>query len=189
MERDIASLRNIKATGDDVLVDAATHDYWSDRLSRAPDHYRVFVYTGITAALFANLEVLLDAMVNAAAQQLDATVEYDTKPMPNIEKRLRFLERACGMTIPLTKEQRRQLGAIREMRNRLLHSLGRELSDDLKRRLKELFAVAEQADFALDDRFVRSALLIVAGIASSLEEAFDARFGPKARGQQHTTLP
>ena len=105
-------------------------------------------------------------------------MQYDEKKMPEIDKRLRFLERTCGVMLSLSKRQRRQLAAIRDMRNRLVHSLGRELSDDLKRRLNELAAVAEQGDrIRAGHRFVRSALLIVADIVSSLEAAFEARFG------------
>ena len=70
MAREITDLRKAEEAGEDVWVDAATYGYWSDRLSRAPTHFRTFVYTGITAALFASLEVLLDEMVEAAAKEL-----------------------------------------------------------------------------------------------------------------------
>jgi hypothetical protein len=73
MEREIEDLRRAEASSDEgVFVDAATYDYWDERLSRAPDHFRMFLYTGITAALFGGLESLLDAMVDTAARELSA---------------------------------------------------------------------------------------------------------------------
>jgi hypothetical protein len=177
MEREIAILEEAEKAGDDVFVDAATYDFWSDRLDRAPEHFSTFVCVGITAALFANFEKLLDAMVEGAATQLGQAVEYDPRPLPTVDKRLLFLERTCGVVIPLSREQRRRLDVIRETRNRLVHSLGTALSESLKKRLSELVPPTAGREFELDDRFVVAALRIVADIVRDLEAAYEARFG------------
>jgi hypothetical protein len=176
-DRQIEELQRLESEGsDEVFVDAATYDYWAERLAVAPDHYREFLYTGITAALFANLEAMLDEMVRAAADETGVPVELDPRPLPNIDKKLLFLERTCGLVIALPKEQRKRLADIREMRNRLVHSFGADLSDELKQRLNDLLSPDDAEPFVVDHRLVEHALAVVSDVAEILEAAFDKRF-------------
>jgi hypothetical protein len=169
------------SNGDEMpaIVDAALDDWLFDARAWVSDDWLFFTRASNVALLLTLLETLLDDLVAIAEERTGLrreNVESDRK-RPNIDRQLIFLERGCEMVIPLTRTHRRELDDIRSVRNKLIHTLGKDVPDQVRARLQTLASSGDDTDFVKSDEFVEHAFRVVGEIAIILETAFDDRFG------------
>jgi hypothetical protein len=162
-----------------ITVDAALHDWLFDARSWVSDDWLFFTRASNVAFLLTLLETLLDDLVVVAEMRSGVQRESfePERRRPNIDGHLVFLERGCEMVIPLTKAHRRELDDIRTVRNRLIHTLGKDVPIQVQARLAGLVSSDAHEEFVKSDEFVEHAFRVVGEIASILETAFDQRFG------------
>jgi hypothetical protein len=79
------------------------------------------------------LESLLGRLSEEVAKDMGVNIELDVRPLPYINKYILWLTRGCGLDIRIDKSLWKDLDAIREIRNRFIHRVDREISDQLKK--------------------------------------------------------
>ena len=94
------------------------------------------------------------------------------KAMPYINRYVTYLQRGCGLSLNIDKETWKSIDAIRDIRNRYVHKISRDLPDQIQRTLQELFESDHGAEFKVNDEFVRTAFEVIGSLATKLDVAY-----------------
>ena len=148
---------------------AAEEDHYADQ-----DAFPEFVHHSVLAMTFTELEALLNHLVVLTADDLGVEVELGDRGA-YLDRAFRFLQRQCNVPIDLSKAQRKQLSALREVRNTLIHALSRDLSVAVRAELQELLDQGEKAESAVSRDFVLHALDVIGSIGEDLKQAYEDR--------------
>ena len=148
------------------------------------EYFPEFLRGAILAHSLALLENLLTDVASEVASELGAHPELDQRQLPYINRHILFLTRTCGLELDVSKDLWRKLDAIRELRNRHIHKLDRDLPLQVKATLSRMADEAQSAEKAVDDTFVDCGLKVVAELAEQLECAY-WRWFDKQVGHRH----
>ncbi len=143
-----------------------------------PDYLRGSVLSHV----FTLLENLLVDVADEAAGILGAGVELPNKTMPYINKYMFYLQQTCGLAITIDKKTWKTIDALRELRNRDIHRLNRDLPDTIRQQLGDSLISGARFDVQINDGFVHEAFTVIGDLAHALDEAFwtfsDAQASP-----------
>jgi hypothetical protein len=156
-----------------IFDPAALDDYYSDRIAAAETDFRPFVYMSGIGLLFTVFEVFLTKVAAEAATLAGSDERLGSRP-PVVNRAVEFLRSTCGMVITLSEEDEQRLSDLRQVRNKLIHTLGSDIPIEVRARLS---ALLPEGDVTIDASLAEHAFEVVAGIAMLLEEAFAQRFG------------
>ena len=118
------------------------------------------------------LENLLGAVSEEIASSSGKEVILDKRPMPNLEKYILWLNRDCGLEIELGKKLRKNLTAIRDVRNKFSHRIDRDIPEHTKNIVYEMVDSSENGEFEISDQFVEISLKELAAVAKLIELAY-----------------
>jgi hypothetical protein len=165
--RYLTSLRAINTDGSGEM------GIFKDELLLADQEYLPeFLRGAVLSHSFAVLENMLDDVAAEVASELGAKVALDQRPLPYINRYILFLTRSCGLKLEVSTDLWRQLDAVRELRNRYIHKLDRDLPAQIKATLEDIAAETRPDDSLVDDAFVDRGLEVIVELGEAVETAF-----------------
>ena len=118
------------------------------------------------------VENLLGSLSEEIAKDLGCAIELDKRPLPYIDKYILWLVRGCGLDITIDKSIRKSLEAIRELRNRFIHRIDRDIPDQVKKVISEMVSITFDDEKSVTDEFVDASLLKLAELVKEIELAY-----------------
>jgi hypothetical protein len=118
------------------------------------------------------LENFLDELSEEIAKDLNIKVELSVQKMPYINKYIMWMINGCGLNITLTKEKNRNLDAIREVRNRFIHNISRDIPENIKKTINKILGYSKNSAIIIDDRFVEFSMKEIAKLVKEIEIAY-----------------
>ena len=140
------------------------------------EYFLEFLRGSILSHSLTLLEVLLSDVAKDVTAVIATPTEVegrsDEKRLPYINRYLLFLTRTCGFQIDIPTGLWSELDAIRELRNRYIHKLDRDLPTQIQNTLARMATEVRTAEKPVDDSFVHSSMTVVADIGQTLEYAY-----------------
>jgi len=149
------------------------------------EYFPEFLRGAVISHSLALLENLLSDVVDEVASDLGTQIELDERQLPYVNRYVLFLTRTCGLELEIGKDLWTKLDAIRELRNRYIHKLDRDLPSQIKATLARMADEAQSDEKLVDDAFVDSGLKVVAQLAGRLDSAY-WRWFEKREGRRHS---
>ena len=118
------------------------------------------------------VENFLGSLSEEVANDLGVKLEFENKKLPYINKYILWLTRGCGIDINIDSEMWKSIDAIREIRNRFIHRINRDIPDDIKKVISEMVSLAVEDEKAITDDFVDKALMELAKLIKTIELAY-----------------
>lgn len=141
--------------------------YFSDE-----EYFYEMHYLSVILMIFSLFETLLsDVAVDIAKSENKWVDERMDKSLPYVKRYLNFLEYECKVKVPIGEDENRKLDIIRKIRNNYLHSLEKDIPEDIQKELKNLMDL-EDTKIKVNADFILMAFQIVGGIAQKLETSY-----------------
>lgn len=118
------------------------------------------------------VENLLGTLSEEIAEDLNVNIDLDKKQMPYVNKYILWLVRGCGIQISIDKILWKNLDAIREMRNRFIHRIDRDIPDQVKKIIGEMVSSVINDDNIITDEFVDASFVTISKIVKKIELAY-----------------
>jgi len=129
-------------------------------------------YLSVILMLFSLFETLLsDVSVDIAKSENKWVEDHMDKAMPYVRRYLGFLERECKVKVSISEDENKKLDIIRKIRNNYLHSLEKDIPENIQDELKKLMDL-EDNKIRVNADFILMAFQIVGGIAQKLETSY-----------------
>jgi hypothetical protein len=167
MARYLTDLQGMKTDGS-----AEMEIYKDEFLLPDQEYFPEFLRGAVLSHSLAVLENMLDDVAVEVASELGAKVELDHRSLPYINRYILFLTRSCGLKLEVSRDLWKQLDAVRELRNRYIHKLDRDLPAQIKATLEDIAGETRPDDRLVDDVFVNRGLEVVAELGKAVETAF-----------------
>jgi len=106
------------------------------------------------------------------AEERDMKIILPQKNMPYLNKYLYFLTKDCSLPIEVNKKQWKYINTLREVRNKYIHKLGKNIPDELCKKLNEIFETTGKEDFKLNYEFVELAFQKISEFAKGIELSY-----------------
>lgn len=151
---------------------AAEMEVFRDELLSDEDYFPEVLRGAVLAHGLALLETLLSDVASETAKDLSVDVVLDKRKIPNVNRYILFLTKTCGLDVDIRKELWKRLDAVRELRNRYIHKLDRQLPSEIRATLGQMVNETHLEDTPIDDAFVDSGLQTVAQLAERIETAY-----------------
>ncbi len=167
LQHHISNLQTV--TGDGTAeYDLAYSESASVDIEYFPEYLRL---STISFSL-ALVEQLIGSLCEEIAHDTGASIEFKKRQLPYINKYVNWLISSCGIDIDIEKKLWKNLDAIRELRNRFIHKIDRDIPEDIKKTIGEM--VSEVGDDAnlVTDEFVNKSLLQLATLVKKIEVAY-----------------
>jgi len=117
------------------------------------------------------LENLLISLSGDIAESLGKKVELDDRNIPYINKHILWLTRGCGVDVQIDKKVWKNLDAIRELRNRFIHKIDRDIPNQIRKVISDMLSESITNDKTVSDEFVDVAMKKIAGLVKAIELA------------------
>ncbi|MDG1071701.1 MAG: hypothetical protein P8P32_08830 [Akkermansiaceae bacterium] len=161
------------------LVDSAKgdgsaefHDIRDDILLSDKEYMPEFNKLSTIAIALSLVENLLGTLADDIAKDLGKKVDLDQRPIPYLNKYIMWLVRGCGIEIDIDKSIWKGLDAIREMRNRFIHRINRDIPDQIKKVISEMVSSSFDPNNPVSDDFVEKAFVQLADLVKIIETAY-----------------
>lgn len=129
-------------------------------------------YLSVILMLFSFFENLLSDLSIDVAKSEDKWVEnYMDKSLPYIKRYMYFLKEICNLDIEITEEQQKKLDIIRKIRNNYLHSLEKDIPDDIQEELKKVLDL-DKNKIRVNPDFIFMSFQIIGEIVQNLEKSY-----------------
>jgi hypothetical protein len=136
------------------------------------DYFAEYLRASVLSHLFTLIEGLLADVADDVAKILRQPVNLPSKPMPYINKYVTYLQHGCGLSMDIDKETWRTLDALRELRNRYVHRLNRDLPAQIQQQLQKLVEAAQKPETEVNNLFVRTAFSTIGRLAAEVDAAY-----------------
>jgi len=163
----ISILKNIEGDGT-AEFDLIFSDTVESDIEYFPDYLRL---STISFAL-SLVENLLDELSEEAAKDLKIQIELDKRKLPYINKYILWLTRGCGIEISIDKTLWKNLDAIREIRNRFIHRIDRDIPEQVKQVISDMVSSTLDEEEPITDNLVDASLSELAKLVKSIELAY-----------------
>jgi len=121
---------------------------------------------------FSLFETLLGDVADEVASDLGEEVSFEERQLPYINRYIRWLNNVGGLHIEVEKKQWKELDAVRELRNRFIHRMDRDLPEQIRKTLKAIQPSDDGQEFTIDDDFVDLTFRTMADLAKRIELAY-----------------
>ena len=118
------------------------------------------------------VENLLGSLSEEIAKNTGKDVVLDKRPLPFLNKYILWLTRGCGIDIEIDKTLWKSLDAIRELRNRFIHKIDRDIPNEVRKVISDMVEAAVEGDNPVTDNFVDVSLEKLASIVKKVELAY-----------------
>lgn len=118
------------------------------------------------------VENLLGDLSEEIAHDLGVEIKFDEKRLPYINKYILWYIRGCGLEIVLDKSIWKSLDAIREIRNRFIHRIDRDIPEQVKKVIAEMVSSTSDDEKSITDEFVDASLKKLSELVKIIEIAY-----------------
>ncbi|HVK57126.1 MAG TPA: hypothetical protein VM532_19110 [Burkholderiales bacterium] len=118
------------------------------------------------------VENLLGTLSDEIAKDTGKDLELDKRPLPYINKYILWLTRGCGLEITIDKSLWKSLDAIREMRNRFIHKIDRDIPNQVKKVISEMVPSTIDDENPVTNEFVDASFSKIAILVKNIELAY-----------------
>jgi hypothetical protein len=118
------------------------------------------------------VENLIGNLSEEIASDLGVKINFDERHLPYINKYILWFTRGCGLEIILDKSMWKSLDAIREIRNRFIHRIDRNIPEQVKRVIGEMVSSTIDDEKSITDEFVDASLIKLAELVKIIEIAY-----------------
>jgi hypothetical protein len=118
------------------------------------------------------VENLIGQLSEEIASDLGVEINLDKRHLPYINKYILWFTRGCGLEIVLDKSMWKHLDAIREVRNRFIHRIDRDIPEQVKRVIGEMVSSTIDDEKSITDEFVDASLIKLAELVKMIEIAY-----------------
>ena len=103
------------------------------------------------------LENMLAQLAGEIAKELGKKIDLDNRKIPFINKYILWFTKDCKMNFSIPKSLNKSLDTIREIRNRFLHNINRDIPDYVKKTMVEMTKELDNGN-EINDVFVDESL-------------------------------
>lgn len=136
------------------------------------EFFPIHLRGSIISLSLSSLENLLNELAEEIAKDLDKPIELDRRNLPFINKYLLWFTRICKIEITINKEQFKKLDAIREVRNRFIHNLSRDIPENVKKTIGEMTNNISNHKVVVTDEFVDQSLKEISTLVKNIELSY-----------------
>jgi len=147
MKNHISILKKVEGNGSAEFMEMFSETAGID-IDYFPEYLRLSTIS-FSLSLFENL---LGSLSDEIANDLGIKVDLDNRPLPYINKYILWLTRGCGLDITINKSLWKNLDAIREMRNRFIHRIDRDIPIQINKIISEMVSTAIDEKNPISDR-------------------------------------
>ncbi|HRG61047.1 MAG TPA: hypothetical protein PLU59_03775 [Aliarcobacter cryaerophilus] len=141
--------------------------YFSDE-----EYFYEMHYLSVILMIFSLFETLLsDVSVDIAKSENKWVEDHMDKSLPYIKRYINFLEFECKVKLPISDDEQKKLDIIRKIRNNYLHSLEKDIPEEIQEELKRLMDIDDNK-IKVNADFILMTFQIVGGIAQKLETCY-----------------
>lgn len=144
---------------------------YSENMEPDIDFFPEFMKASTLSMALSTFENLLGELSEEVAKELKIEVNLPNKPMPYINRYLSWFTKGCGLEIELSKENNKKLDAIREIRNKFIHRISRDIPKNIQDTISNMVKSTETDDL-ISNQFIEHSLLEISDLASKLESAY-----------------
>jgi len=164
------SLTREKTTG------TAESGLFHEEMTLSDGTFRYYLRSSVLVQLFSLIENLFLEVAKDMADMPKQPLRLPTKPMPHFNKYVYYFENDCGLRLKIDKETWKTLDALREIRNRYVHDLVRDVPENLRMQLEAITGAEEYTSLPTDEAYMREAFKTVGHLAKKLGVAYWARY-------------
>jgi hypothetical protein len=161
----ISILKNVEGDGS-----AEFYDVFSETVGVDIEYFPEYLRLSTISFSLSLVENLLGDLCEEVAKDLGMEIDLDKRPLPYINKYILWLTRGCGLEIAIDKSMWKSLDAIREVRNRFIHKIDRDLADQIKKVISEM--VSSTLEGEITDEFVGASFSRLADLVKTIELAY-----------------
>lgn len=161
----LAKVRNHPHLAEDLDVHGDLT--WADEA-----YFAEYLRASVLSHLFTLIEGLLADVADDVARIMGQAVDLPSKPMPYINKYVTYLQRGCGLSLNIDRETWKTIDALRELRNRYVHRLDRDLPAQVQQQLQKLIEAAQEPETEVNNFFVRTAFSTIGRLAAEIDAAY-----------------
>ena len=141
--------------------------YFSDE-----EYFYEMHYLSVILMVFSLFETLLNDVSTDIAKSEGKWLEDSTdKSLPYIKRYINFLEITCNLKINISDDENKKLDIVRRIRNNYLHSLEKDIPEEIQEELKKLMDL-ENTKIKVNSEFILMAFQIIGSIAQKLEASY-----------------
>jgi len=155
---------------------SAESGLFHEEMTLSDETFRYYLRSSVLVQLFSLIENLFLEVAKDMAEMRKQALRLPTKPMPHFNKYVYYFENDCGLRLDIEKETWKTLDALREIRNRYVHDLARDVPENIRMQLETIKGVEEYANLPTDEAYMREAFKTVGHLAKKLDVAYWARY-------------
>jgi hypothetical protein len=145
----ISTLSAVKGDGS-----AEFFDVFSETANVDIEYFPEYLRLSTISFALSLVENMLGALSEEIASDLGVSISLDKRPLPFINKYILWITHGCGIPVDIKKPMWKSLDAIREMRNRFIHRIGRDIPEQIKKVITEMVASSASSNTVVTDEFV-----------------------------------
>jgi hypothetical protein len=166
---------------DEVFYDGTAFDVASDNAQTDIDYFPEYLRLSTVSFALSLVENFLGNLSAEIAEDMGVNIKLDEREIPYIDKHILWLTRGCGINITIDKPLRKRLNAIREIRNRFIHRIDRDIPDEVLKVISEMVSGILDDKSSVTNEFVDVSLHNLATLIKNIELAHIA-FREKQNG-------
>ncbi len=149
------------------------NDIFSETAAVDIEYFPEYLRLSTVSFSLSLVENLLEDLSTDIANDIGVKVDLDKRALPYINKYILWLSRGCGMDIKIDKGLWRSLDAIREIRNRFIHKIDRDIPKHVWETIGEMVSTMTTSENnAITDEFVDASLKKIAILVKNIELAY-----------------
>lgn len=167
IQNHISILKRVEGDGS-----AEFDDIFSETTGVDVDYFPEYLRLSTISFSLSLVENLLGSLSDEIAKEMEINIELDERTLPYINKYILWFTRGVGMDIIIDKALWKSLDAIREMRNRFIHKIDRDIPNQVKNVIGEMVSTAIDDENLVTDEFVNASLSKLATFVKKIELAY-----------------
>lgn len=124
---------------------SAESGLFHEEMTLSDETFRYYLRSSVLVQLFSLIENLFLEVAKDMADMQKQPLQLPIKPMPHFNKYVYYFENDCGLRLEIEKETWKTLDALREIRNRYVHELARDLPENIRIQLEAITGAQEYA--------------------------------------------
>ena len=160
---------------------------YSDNMEPDISFFPEFLKASTLSMALSTFENLLADLSEDIAKELEIEIELPEKG-GYINRYITWFTRGCGLDITLSKENNRKLDAIRNIRNRFIHRISRDIPKDIQDTILAMVNRTENEEL-ISNEFIEQSLNEISSLASKLEIAYINFLEHKVESQDDKMIP
>lgn len=150
-------------------------DVQTDAFLNVKDYFTQFTFMSINSILFSVFETTLNKIAEAVSREEGMPLKFEGKNIPYINRYLMFIQ--DPLELELEREIWDKLNFIRKIRNKMIHSLSKDIQSFMNNKLKKIL----DYDFSVDNKeidykFTVTSFEIVCETIERIEDAFIKKY-------------